>query len=148
MVYPIHSQTSSRSLTSPYLSSPSHRNPLSLSLSTTHRSRNLLHNKPTLLPTIQHLKTVPQTNMSDNAQQAQVQCILPPTAFQSNQTIRHRNPPGQGYPTGVLTLPYSGSQGQRLLECALTLARDLAYIWPRCPHPILPVCNSSIKGPY
>jgi hypothetical protein len=34
----------------------------------------------------------------------------------------------------------------RLLECALTLARDLAYIWPRCPHPILPVCNSSITG--
>ena len=32
-----------------------------------------------------------------------------------------------------------------LLECALTLARDLAYIWPRCPHPILPVCNSSIR---
>jgi hypothetical protein len=31
-----------------------------------------------------------------------------------------------------------------MLECALTLARDLAYIWPRCPHPILPVCNSSI----
>jgi hypothetical protein len=31
-----------------------------------------------------------------------------------------------------------------LLECALTLARDLAYIWPRCPHPILSVCNSSI----
>jgi hypothetical protein len=28
---------------------------------------------------------------------------------------RHRNPPGQGYPTGVLTLPYSGSQGQRSL---------------------------------
>jgi hypothetical protein len=21
-----------------------------------------------------------------------------------------------------------------LLECALTLARDLAYVWPRCPH--------------
>jgi hypothetical protein len=21
-----------------------------------------------------------------------------------------------------------------VLECALTLARDLAYIWPRCPH--------------
>jgi hypothetical protein len=21
-----------------------------------------------------------------------------------------------------------------LLECALSLARDLAYIWPRCPH--------------
>ena len=20
------------------------------------------------------------------------------------------------------------------MECALTLARDLAYIWPRCPH--------------
>jgi hypothetical protein len=33
-----------------------------------------------------------------------------------------------------------------LLECALTLARDLAYIWPRCPHPILSVCNSSITG--
>jgi hypothetical protein len=32
-----------------------------------------------------------------------------------------------------------------VLECALTLARNLAYIWPRCPHPILPVCNSSIK---
>jgi len=32
-----------------------------------------------------------------------------------------------------------------MLECALTLARDLAYIWPRCPHPILPVCNSSIN---
>jgi hypothetical protein len=32
------------------------------------------------------------------------------------------------------------------LECALTLARDLAYIWPRCPHLILPVCNSSITG--
>ena len=32
-----------------------------------------------------------------------------------------------------------------LLECALTLARDLAYIWPRCPRPILPVCNSSIR---
>jgi hypothetical protein len=32
-----------------------------------------------------------------------------------------------------------------LLECALTLARDLAYIWPRCPHPILSVCNSSIR---
>jgi hypothetical protein len=29
--------------------------------------------------------------------------------------VRHRNPPGQGYPTGVLTLPYSGSQGQRSL---------------------------------
>src|SRR5271156_2940369 len=28
---------------------------------------------------------------------------------------RHRNPPGQGYPTGVLTLPYSGSEGQRSL---------------------------------
>jgi hypothetical protein len=27
---------------------------------------------------------------------------------------RHRNPPGQGYPTGVLTLPYSGSQGLRV----------------------------------
>ena len=34
---------------------------------------------------------------------------------------------------------------ENLLECALTLARDLAYIWPRCPHPILPVCNSSIR---
>src|SRR5277367_4631897 len=33
---------------------------------------------------------------------------------------------------------------QSVLECALTLARDLAYIWPRCPHPILSVCNSSI----
>ena len=33
----------------------------------------------------------------------------------------------------------------KLLECALTLARDLAYIWPRCPHPILSVCNSSIR---
>jgi hypothetical protein len=22
----------------------------------------------------------------------------------------------------------------KLLECALTLACDLAYIWPRCPH--------------
>jgi hypothetical protein len=32
-----------------------------------------------------------------------------------------------------------------VLECALTLARDLAYIWPRCPHPILSVCNSSIN---
>jgi hypothetical protein len=32
-----------------------------------------------------------------------------------------------------------------VLECALTLARDLAYIWPRCPHPILSVCNSSIR---
>jgi hypothetical protein len=28
---------------------------------------------------------------------------------------RHRNPPGQGYLTGVLTLPYSGFQGQRSL---------------------------------
>jgi hypothetical protein len=35
--------------------------------------------------------------------------------------------------------------GYVLLECALTLARDLAYIWPRCPHPILSVCNSSIR---
>jgi hypothetical protein len=33
----------------------------------------------------------------------------------------------------------------RVLECALTLVRDLAYIWPRCPHPILSVCNSSIN---
>jgi hypothetical protein len=35
----------------------------------------------------------------------------------------------------------------KVLECALTLARDLAYIWPRCPHPILSVCNSSIIKP-
>jgi hypothetical protein len=35
--------------------------------------------------------------------------------FPSLLTSRHRNPPGQGYPTGVLTLPYSGSQGQRSL---------------------------------
>ena len=26
------------------------------------------------------------------------------------------------------------ARGLLLLECALTLARDLAYIWPRCPH--------------
>jgi hypothetical protein len=35
--------------------------------------------------------------------------------FQSHLRSRHRNPPGQGYPTGVLTLPFSGSQGQKSL---------------------------------
>jgi hypothetical protein len=49
-----------------------------------------------------------------------------------------------------ISIAINKSLGQRyfcvsLLECALTLARDLAYIWPRCPHPILSVCNSSIS---
>jgi hypothetical protein len=33
-----------------------------------------------------------------------------------------------------------------MLECALTLTRDLAYIWPGCPPSILSVCNSSINN--
>jgi hypothetical protein len=40
-------------------------------------------------------------------------CLL--MILRNSLSTRHRNPPGQGYPTRVLTLPYSGSQGQNSL---------------------------------